>query len=484
MIKTLGALIITKNSTETLENCLMSIKDIVSEIVVIDSGSTDSTLEILKQYNVKIFQFSTDDLGKKRAYGLKQMQSDWVLMLDADEIISLALKLEIQLLMKKKRLKDGYLIDYQNHFLNRKITYGGENYQMLRLFRKDKVFIKSALVHETVKLRTKQLGRLKGKIYHFSYRSLRQIFNKFSDYARREAQKKQEAGEVSSIRKIVLNPLHMFWARFVKDKGYKDGLWRLPLDIGFAYMEWMTYLLLARKKINKKIKNIKIGFVVVTYKIKLSEKKRLNREINKIKNKTDKIYWVDNTKNKQGFAFGVNQGIKKGLKDNSNLFVVMNPDISIQKITRLQLISGAKYFDLWGGAMEQGNKTYYGGEVDPWRLSGGLIEKKPKKQIINSDFVTGSLMIIKKDVIDEIGFFDEKYFMYYEDVDFCVRTNKAGFCVGIDSKLAYQHFENSRKNKKKSKWLANSRWRFFWKYANWKQKVREIIRLPKTILER
>jgi len=485
MIRELGVLIITKNSAETLDSCLMSIKDLTSEIVVVDSDSTDSTLEITKQYNVGILQFSTDDLGKKRAYGLKKMKSDWILMLDADEIISLTLKLELQELMKKKRLMDGYLIPYQNHFLNQKLNYGGENYEMIRLFKKDKALIRSALIHEKVKLKTRRLGKLNGKIYHYSYRNIRQIYLKFTDYARREVEKKIKKGEKSSFCKIFLYPFHMFWARFVKDKGYKDGLWRLPLDIGFAYMECLTYILLAIKNIkykkenikytNKKLKRITIAFIIVTYKTKALERRRLNREINKIKNKIDRIYWVDNTKNKQGFAYGVNQGIKKGLKTGCNLFIVMNPDISLNKIDRKQLLTGGGYLDLWGGTMKQRNKAFYGGEIDPWRLSGGLIEEKPKNQYVTCGFVTGSFMVVKKEVIDKVGFFDEKYFMYYEDVDYCFRANKAGFRVGVDTKITYQHSENSRKNKLKSKWLAKSRWRFFWKYANWRQKIREMV---------
>jgi len=125
--------------------------------------------------------------------------------------------------------------------------------------------------------------------------------------------------------------------------------------------------------------------------------------------------------------------------------------------------------------MKQRNKAFYGGEIDPWRLSGGLIEEKPKNQYVTCGFVTGSFMVVKKEVIDKVGFFDEKYFMYYEDVDYCFRANKAGFRVGVDTKITYQHSENSRKNKLKSKWLAKSRWRFFWKYANWKQKIREMV---------
>ena len=70
------------------------------------------------------------------------------------------------------------------------------------------------------------------------------MFSKFTDYSVREAKQKIDRGEKPSLRKIFFYPLHMFWARFIEDKGYKDGLFRIPLDFGFAYMEMMTYVLL------------------------------------------------------------------------------------------------------------------------------------------------------------------------------------------------------------------------------------------------
>ena len=74
------------------------------------------------------------------------------------------------------------------------------------------------------------------------------MFNKFTDYAKRDVQTKINNREKSSLKKIILYPLHMFWARFFKDKGYKDGLFRIPLDLGFAYMEFLTYFLLLFKR--------------------------------------------------------------------------------------------------------------------------------------------------------------------------------------------------------------------------------------------
>ncbi len=92
---------------------------------------------------------------------------------------------------------------------------------------------------------------MRNKILHYSYRSLTQLYKKFSGYAWKEAKRKRQQGERTSAKKIVLYPLHMFWARFIEDKGYQDGFFRIPLDLGFAYMEFLTYFLMLFIKKNK-----------------------------------------------------------------------------------------------------------------------------------------------------------------------------------------------------------------------------------------
>ncbi|HEX7542504.1 MAG TPA: oligosaccharide flippase family protein, partial [Patescibacteria group bacterium] len=127
---------------------------------------------------------------------------------------------------------------------------------------------------------------------------------------------------------------------------------------------------------------------------------------------------------------------------------------------------------------------YYGGEIDKWRMSGGLSQEKPKSRFISTDFISGSLMFIKKSVIDKIGFFDESYFMYYEEVDYCYRAKKAGLRTGVDSKLSYEHFEVSQDNPTKEFYLFKNRLKFLFKYGTFKQKIYEFMRIPKTVFEK
>lgn len=239
---------------------------------------------------------------------------------------------------------------------------------------------------------------------------------------------------------------------------------------------------------NDNIKS-KIGFIFVLYQTSENEVERLKKEVRQLTSLrvnelySIKLYFIDNTLNNQGYAYGINLGLKKAIRDGCNLFIIANPDISLKNLKSKDWLQGLKYFDILGLVFKQNNKIYYGGKIDSFRMSGGLIETKPEKRFIDVNFVSGSLMIIKKEVIDKIGFFDEGYFMYYEDVDYCFRAKKAGFKIGIDSKIFYEHFELSENNPKKEYFLFKNRWRFFLKYSNFKQKIFETIRLPLTLIE-
>lgn len=242
----LSLLMITKNAEELIEKSLKSVKGLVDEIVVIDNFSTDETVNIAKKYGAKIFLHKEEDLGKQRAYGLIKVTGEWVLALDSDEIVSEKLRNEISSRVNRDQISNfsAFNIPFQNHFLGRPISHGGEDYKKLILFRKDTVKIEPAFVHEKFEVKRGVVRNLKNKIYHYSYHSLWQVFKKFTDYGIREAKQKSTDGEKTSLKKIFLYPIHMFWARFVKDKGYKDGIFRIPLDLGFAWMEFLTYFLL------------------------------------------------------------------------------------------------------------------------------------------------------------------------------------------------------------------------------------------------
>lgn len=221
---------------------------------------------------------------------------------------------------------------------------------------------------------------------------------------------------------------------------------------------------------------MKTQVIIVTYKTSEDEIKRLKKEIEKINLGVCNFSIIDNSKNNKGFAGGVNEGIRKGINNNVDYFLILNPDVSLKTLAEKDIFLASKAFDIWGFTIKQDEIFYYGGEIDKLRMSGGLIKDKPLKRFASADFVSGSLMMVKRKVVDRIGIFNEDYFMYYEDVDYCYRAKKAGFKTGIDSQLFYTHFETSKIYSKKEEFLAKNRKRFLWKYGSIKQKIYEILK--------
>ena len=241
----LSVLMISKNAEKTIEQSLNSIRNLASEIVLVDGGSTDKTINIAKKFSAKIFYYLGQDWGRQCQIGLERTTGDWILVLDSDEIVTKELAKEIVSLLNCSIVKEvGYKIPFQNHYFGRPLKYGGEDYKKMVLFKNNSAFVEKTLVHYFYQLKKGKAGLLKNKILHYSYFSFFKIYKKFTDYGIRMAKKKYLVGEKSSFKKIFFYPVHMFWARFIKDKGYKDGLFRIPLDIGFAYMEFLTYFFL------------------------------------------------------------------------------------------------------------------------------------------------------------------------------------------------------------------------------------------------
>jgi hypothetical protein len=196
-------------------------------------------------------KLNISDLGAHRQQLLSQIKEPWVLMLDIDERISEELAQEIkQALVKVNPQISGFRIPYQNHFLGRPLIQPAEQYAKVRLFRQDQAHFPSALVHEDVVV-TGKIIQLSGKILHYSYRTPFQVFGKFTDYARREASQKFTAGERVTIKKMILYGPHMFYARFYRSGGHQDGWHGLILSLLFAYMEQLTYILLAWYKLRR-----------------------------------------------------------------------------------------------------------------------------------------------------------------------------------------------------------------------------------------
>lgn len=159
---TLSVVLATFNEERNLSDCLDSVKNIIDEIIVVDGGSTDNTLEIARKYRAIIIQTTNPPIfhiNKQKA--INAATKDWILQLDADERVSIELEKEIQLIINNKSSVSGYWIPRKNWFLGRFLTKGGQypDYT-LRLYRKGKGALPQKSVHEQAVINGK-VGYLK-----------------------------------------------------------------------------------------------------------------------------------------------------------------------------------------------------------------------------------------------------------------------------------------------------------------------------------
>jgi glycosyltransferase involved in cell wall biosynthesis len=251
MLKNLSILIINKNSEETILRTLKSINNFSLEVIILDNGSTDLSLKIISKFTNKIYISTSKSEYYLRKTILEYSSCQWILVLDSDEIVNSNLKNEIQNVLENQQDIDGYYINYRNFLFNKPLFQGGENYKKLRLFKKNKINISKKILHADYFLKTKKIGYLKNYIEHYSYRNVIQIFSKFTRYAWLESKNISNRNIKIEIKHFILYPLHMFYSRFIKDRGYKDGYLRIILDGAFAYMEFMIYLFAYLRKIRK-----------------------------------------------------------------------------------------------------------------------------------------------------------------------------------------------------------------------------------------
>ncbi len=238
---TLSVVTIAKNEEKNIESFLQNI-GWVDEIILIDNNSSDKTRLIAKHYTQKIFIHRSNNLGLLKNFALQKATGDWILLLDVDERISPTLQSEIKDIITKRTTIDAFFIPYQNHFLGYPLKTL-EQYAKARLFKREKGCVTTVPVHEEVVVKGK-IGRLKGKLLHYSYRSIQQIIQKFTRYAKVEAVLFSKQKKTVGIQQITLYPLHMFWSIFIEDKGYRDGIWGFLLAVCFAYYELMRYVFL------------------------------------------------------------------------------------------------------------------------------------------------------------------------------------------------------------------------------------------------
>ncbi|WP_027339412.1 glycosyltransferase [Halonatronum saccharophilum] len=240
---TLGVLLLTYNEEENIKECLESVKW-ADEIVLVDSYSKDRTLELAKEYTDKVYQRSFDDFASQRNYGLDRIESDWVLVVDADERITSVLKEEINSVLKEAK-GDGYRVPRKNFFLGKWIKYcGWYPDHTLRLFKSHIRY--SGKVHESPNLK-RNIIDLQNSLIHYTYRDLAHYLNKINHYTTLDANEKYLKGKKKGIAYIIFRPLLEFIKKFIFKKGFLLGKQGFILSVLSSYYQFLKYIKLWEK---------------------------------------------------------------------------------------------------------------------------------------------------------------------------------------------------------------------------------------------
>ena len=226
----LSVVLITFNSEKTLQKVLEAVSW-ADEILLVDSGSTDKTLEIAQNFKAKIVHRAFDGYGSQKNFATQQASHDWILSLDDDEVLTPELQQEIQHLNLQNTDFQGFKIPRSLIFLGKLLRFSGEYKRLtLRLFNRKYGNWNAEYVHESVEVQGK-IGVLKNQILHDSYRDLTDYFNKFNKYTSLGAKTLAERNASVSTFKIISRfPITFLKIYLIKGScldGYAGFMWAL-----------------------------------------------------------------------------------------------------------------------------------------------------------------------------------------------------------------------------------------------------------------
>ncbi len=239
----ISAVILSKNAAQTIGNCLESVRW-VDEIVIVDGGSTDATVEICKKAGAKILTDETkDDFGRLRNAGAAAANGDWVLQLDADEVVTGAFRKTLEKLPRAPEPYAAYKFRRKNNFLGRWMRFGGWDHQSLHLFYRGKARYEGR-VHEKL-LVEGRIGTLQAGVEHYPFRSLEEFIERQNRYTSLEARQLVESNPAISMetiwRQTTAKPVKLFWKMYVKKQGFREGMAGLIFSGLYAFVHFLKW---------------------------------------------------------------------------------------------------------------------------------------------------------------------------------------------------------------------------------------------------
>lgn len=236
---------LTKNSSRYIEACLSSLVDF-DEVVVLDNGSTDDTLEIAQRFaNVKIFTSEFIGFGPLKNLAQTHASHDWILSIDSDEVLTPELRQAIQ----NTTFDEQYVYGFNrlNHFKGQPVhCCGWDKDTVKRIYNKTRTQFDNAQVHESIQMQGLTLTTIRGNLLHYSYDSIEELIDKLQKYSTLWAEQNYHK-KTSSMFKAVYRSLFAFLKNYILQKGILHGGIGLLISVCAAFGVFAKYAKLKDK---------------------------------------------------------------------------------------------------------------------------------------------------------------------------------------------------------------------------------------------
>jgi len=240
---TLSVILITRNEEANLADCLASLEGIAQQIVVVDTNSSDRTLDIAKSYGAVIAQPQDwPGFGPQKNRALDLATGEWVLSLDADERLTPALKSEIVTAIHHSAHVDCFAIPRLSWYCGRFIRHSGWNPDYVdRLFKRGSARFSDDLVHERL-IPSGQVAKLENPMLHYSFMDYSQVLQKIDRYSTASAEQAFAKGKTSTPLKAVLHGAWSFFRTYFLQAGFLDGPQGFTLAMSNAQGTYYRYI--------------------------------------------------------------------------------------------------------------------------------------------------------------------------------------------------------------------------------------------------
>ena len=235
-----SVIIITKNEEKNIARCLESVRW-ADEIVIVDTFSTDRTVEICRRFTDKVFEENWLGYGPQKNLCAEKASNRWVLNVDADEVISTECAEAIQKLFSSKPEFPLYRFPRKNFIADRWVRHAGWYPDLIsRLYDRDRVSFSDSMVHERL-IPDNEGGIINHPILHYSFDGMEDYVQRQNRYSSLYAEERKRLGWKANWTHLYLRPVWMFLKTYFIRQGFREGFLGIFLSLSMAFYTYLKY---------------------------------------------------------------------------------------------------------------------------------------------------------------------------------------------------------------------------------------------------